>query len=65
KVKTLGAHCVFSEPQFQSRIITTVITGTNTRAGVLDPIGMTLETGSGLYAQLLRNLALELRACLQ
>ena len=65
KVKTLGAHCVFSEPQFQSRIITTVIAGTNTRAGVLDPIGMTLETGSGLYAQLLRNLALELRACLQ
>ena len=65
KVQTLGAHCVFSEPQFRSAIITTVIEGTSARPAALDPIGATLSPGPGLYTQLLHNLAHDLLTCLR
>ena len=64
KVQTLGAHCVFSEPQFRSKIITTVIEGTTARSATLDPLGATLKPGPELYSQLLRNLGDHLLTCL-
>ena len=65
KVQTLGAHCVFSEPQFRSKIITTVIEGTTARSATLDPLGATLKPGPELYSQLLRNLGENLLTCLR
>ena len=65
KVQTLGAHCVFSEPQFRSKIITTVIEGTTARPATLDPLGATLKPGPELYSQLLRNLGDNLLTCLR
>ena len=65
KVQALGAHCVFSEPQFQSKIITTVIEGTTARLATLDPLGATLKPGPELYSQLLRNLGDNLLTCLR
>ena len=65
KVQTLGAHCVFSEPQFRSKIITTVIEGTTARAATLDPLGATIKPGPELYSQLLRNLGDNLLTCLR
>ena len=65
KVQTLGAHCVFSEPQFRSKIITTVIEGTTARSATLDPLGATLKPGTELYSQLLRNLGDNLLTCLR
>ena len=65
KVQTLGAHCVFSEPQFRSKIITTVIEGTTARSATLDPLGATLKPGPELYSQLLRNLGDNLLTCLR
>lgn len=64
KIADLDAVCVFSEPQFESRIVQTVIDGTSAKTGVLDPLGADLEDGPELYLNLLRNLATSLKACL-
>ncbi len=65
KVQTLGATCVFSEPQFEPKIIATVIEKTAARSGTLDPVGATLKPGPNQYSQLLRHLAHGLLTCLR
>ena len=57
KIKALQARCVFSEPQFESRLVQTVIEGTGARTGVLDPLGVDLAEGEDSYFILLHNLA--------
>ena len=57
--------CVFSEPQFPARAIQTVISGTDTQIGELDPLGADLTPSANLYFQLLHNLADNMIACLQ
>ena len=57
KIKQLGARCVFSEPQFESRLIATVIEGTEAKTGILDPLGADLPAGPGAYFQLMTQLA--------
>lgn len=65
RIRDLQVRCVFSEPQFQPALVETVIAGSNTRRGVLDPEGgATLLVGPEAYFQLLRNLAEALRTCL-
>ncbi|MBB5704052.1 zinc transport system substrate-binding protein [Ochrobactrum daejeonense] len=64
KIKSLGAACVFSEPQFEPKLVRTVIDGTDARTGVLDPLGSELKDGPDLYPQLIRNLADSLKSCL-
>lgn len=59
-----GAVCVFREPQYDDRMVNTVIEDSAARAGVLDPLGAGLTPGPGAYPQLLRDLAAALRACL-
>lgn len=64
KIKSLGATCVFSEPQFEPKLVKTVIDGTEARTGILDPLGAKLKDGPDLYPQLIRNLADSLKTCL-
>jgi zinc transport system substrate-binding protein len=64
KVKELGATCVFSEPQFEPKLVSVVIEGTNARTGVLDAEGGTEPAGTDQYFFLLRNIAKSLRDCL-
>lgn len=64
KIKSLGATCVFSEPQFEPKLVKTVIDGTEARTGILDPLGAELKDGPDLYPQLIRNLAGSLKTCL-
>ena len=56
KIKQLGARCVFSEPQFKSRLIATVIEGTGAKTGTLDPLGADLPAGPEAYFQLMTRL---------
>jgi zinc transport system substrate-binding protein len=56
--------CVFAEPQFEPKLVGTVIEGTSARAATLDPLGAALDPGPGAYFQLLENLAKDLNACL-
>lgn len=64
KLTQAGAVCVFTEPQFPPRIVTTVTEGTGARTGELDPLGAALADGPTLYPELLRGLAADLVACL-
>ncbi len=57
--------CVFAEPEFEPKLIATLIEGTPVRTGTLDPLGAGLEPGPDLYPLLLRNLATDLVACLE
>lgn len=64
RVKELGAACVFSEPQFEPRLVSVITEGTDAKAGVLDPLGADLEDGPELYFDLIRNLTTSLTTCL-
>ncbi len=64
KIGTLGAVCVFAEPQFEPRLVQTLIEGTSARAGRLDPVGADLPAGWAGYERLLRGLAENLKECL-
>lgn len=64
KLAALSAACVFSEPQFQAKLVAAVTEGTSARAGTLDPEGALVDPGPGAYDMLLRNLATGLRSCL-
>lgn len=64
KVKTLGATCVFAEPQFEPKLVNVVIEDTDAKSGTLDPEAATLEPGADLYFTLMRSIASSLRDCL-
>jgi zinc transport system substrate-binding protein len=64
KILELNATCVFSEPQFEPKLVATLVEDTGARTGVLDPLGATLNKGPDLYFQLLRNMASSLKKCL-
>jgi len=59
-----GAECVFAEPQFDTRLVNTVVEGTSARVGTIDPEGSRIEPGPDHYFVLLRTLARDLKACL-
>ncbi len=64
KLTDSQAVCVFREPQFDDKLINTVIEGTTVKSGTLDPIGADIKAGAGLYAAMLQNLAKDLTTCL-
>jgi zinc transport system substrate-binding protein len=64
KVATLGATCVFSEPNFEAKVVQSVVEGTSAKTAVLDPEGARLTAGPELYATLMRGLAKGVRDCL-
>jgi zinc transport system substrate-binding protein len=63
RVKELGAVCVFAEPQFQPKLIAVIIEGSEARAGVLDPLGATLDAGPRAYFQLMRDMVAAFKSC--
>ena len=64
KIRDLKATCVFSEPQFEPKLVTTLVEGTDARTGVLDPLGASMTKGPDLYFQLVREMARSLKECL-
>ena len=64
KVKNLDATCVFSEPQFEPKLVMTITENTNAGTGVLDPLGASIDDGTELYFTLIRNMAKSLKDCL-
>ena len=64
KIRGLKATCIFSEPQFEPKLVRTLVEGTGARAGVLDPLGASLTKGPNLYFQLVREMARSLKECL-
>lgn len=64
KIRNKGVVCVFSEPQFEPRLVQTLTEGSNARLGTLDPLGAKGPTGLDGYEVLLRNLSNNLVRCL-
>ncbi|GAB6042306.1 zinc ABC transporter substrate-binding protein [Endothiovibrio diazotrophicus] len=64
KIRDLGVRCVFAEPQFEPKLVRTLIEGSGARAGVLDPLGATLPAGPDAYFRLMNALADSLVGCL-
>ncbi len=65
KASETAARCIFREPQFSSRLSSTVAENTNMKLGTLDPLGADLTPGADLYPALLDRLAVDLANCLQ
>ena len=64
KVKSSKATCVFSEPQFEPKVVKVITDGTGARTGVLDPLGAELKPGTELYPTLIRQMAKAFKDCL-
>lgn len=56
--------CVFSEPQFPTKIIDKLLADSKVRRGVLDPLGADLPADRDAYDKIIANLAASLRSCL-
>jgi len=60
-----GAVCVFTEPQFEPRVVTRLVEDTGVRTGVLDPDAAAGHTpGPELYFELMTDLSKSLVDCL-
>lgn len=64
KVQELGAACVFAEPQFEPKLVSTVIEGTAAKSGIIDPLGAELADGPDLYFEVIENMADSIKTCL-
>jgi zinc transport system substrate-binding protein len=64
KVVSLGAVCVFAEPQLDARLVKNLVEGTSVRTGVLDAEALGFDAGPDLYFTMMRRLADDLKGCL-
>ena len=64
RIQQLDVTCVFAEPQFEPKLISVVMEGSNAHSGVLDPLGSQIENGPDLYFTLIRTMAQNVRECL-
>ena len=62
-IKDKGIKCIFSEPQFNPKIISTIAQDMNIKTGVFDPLGANIESDKDLYFKLISNLGNELKGC--
>ena len=58
-----GINCIFSEPQFNPKIIETIAKDTNIQTGIFDPLGANIDSDKYLYFNLISNLANKLKDC--
>ena len=64
KVLDLDIRCVFTEVQSGSKLASIIVEGSNARIASLDPAGVSLENGPGLYFALIRDMAHTFQKCL-
>jgi zinc transport system substrate-binding protein len=55
--------CIFSEPQFPTRLIETLTEGLSIKLETLDPLGANINPGPDHYPQMLRALAASWKRC--
>ena len=64
QVKATGSNCVFTEPQFNPKLAKLVTRGTGARLSTIDPLGVNLKDGPGLYIKLIENVSKSFEDCL-
>lgn len=63
-VSELGVTCAFTEPQYNPGLVDTVFEGSEVKTvGVMDPLGVDIEVGSGQYPKLINKLMSSLGQC--
>ncbi|WP_299260583.1 zinc ABC transporter substrate-binding protein [uncultured Kushneria sp.] len=64
RVKSLGVQCVFSEPQFNPRMIESIFGDMPINTSiVLDPLGAGIAPGPALYDELITHIATSIDEC--
>ena len=58
-----GIKCIFSEPQYNPKIIETLASDMNISTGIMDPLGAYLEKGNGMYEELIKEISLSIKKC--
>ncbi len=56
--------CVFAEPQYNKKIVNSLVSGTSVKTAMLDPIGVKIEAGPKAYSSLMGDLATRFDSCL-
>ncbi len=64
RIQREKVRCVFSEPQFQPKLVKVLIDGTDAATDVLDPLGAELAPGPMAYFDLMSALGASLAGCL-
>nr|WP_068003374.1 zinc ABC transporter substrate-binding protein [Pseudovibrio axinellae] len=64
KLESLGASCVFSEAQFNPKMVAVLKEGTGVKTAELDPLGSNLQAGPQLYTDLLKQMGRTINECL-
>ena len=62
-IKEKEVKCIFSEPQFNPKIIETIAEDTDIKIGVFDPFGANIYSDKSLYFSLIDNLSKNLKDC--
>nr|WP_279347116.1 zinc ABC transporter substrate-binding protein [Govania unica] len=57
-------RCLFTEPEYEPKLIAPVVEGLPVRVAMLDHLGTTLPQGPGLYERMMEKLARDLASCL-
>jgi len=55
--------CIFSEPQFNSKLINMIAKNTSAETGILDPLGSSYKPGQDLYFNLINDLYQNINKC--
>ena len=58
-----GIKCIFSEPQYNPKIIETLGNDMNISTGVMDPLGAYVEAGPSMYSELINEIANSIKNC--
>ena len=62
-IKDKSIKCIFSEPQFNPKLINMIAKNTNIKTGILDPLGSSYKPGKDLYFKLIQDLYKNLNKC--
>ncbi len=64
-VKNNKVACIYTEPQFSTKMAESIAEGTDIKLAKSDPLGADLETGPDQYFQLINNLADSFAECFE
>ena len=62
-VEDKNIKCIFSEPQFNPKLIKMIAKSTGAKTGILDPLGSSYKPGKDLYFNLINDLYENLNKC--
>ena len=58
-----GIKCIFSEPQYNPKIIETLGNDMNVSTGIMDPLGAFIDAGPTMYVELINGIANSIKEC--